>query len=150
MRTQVERIGALSKGGPSAGGDRWRASLFGPAYSSDNAGDGPRVKNGVPSTLSDEPSRGGSPVMSSRDRALMRNHIIAAKAHNSNANQEVLVVLTQLQFARKLTQFRAHKKNCPLDRRLTLEKFIQDFPFNDVHCLEEPPVWDFFETMVYR
>ena len=54
VRTLVDRIEALSKGGPSAGGDKWRASLFGPAYSSDNAGDDPRVRNGVSPTLSDQ------------------------------------------------------------------------------------------------
>ena len=73
VRTQVERNETLSKGGSSAGGDKWRASLFGPAYGSDNAGDGPRVRNGV------------SPTLSDRDKRSMISHIKGARIHNNDA-----------------------------------------------------------------
>ena len=125
MRTQVERIEALSKGGPSAGGDKWRASLFGPAYSSDNAGDGPRVRNNV------------SPTLSERDKRSMISHIKGARIHNSDATQCEWVITNQHQFARKLAEYRAYKAARLTTRRCSLEQYILQFPFNDVHCLGE-------------
>ena len=67
VRERVNKIVTLSKGGPSVGGDKCRANLFGSAYSSDNAGDGPRVRNGV------------SPTLSDRDRGGMMSHLRAAR-----------------------------------------------------------------------
>ena len=101
------------------------SKFFGPAYSSDNASDGPRVRNGV------------SPTLSDRDKKSMISHIKGARIHNSDATQCEWVIPNEHQFARKLSEYRAYKAARPTTRRRSLEQYILQFPFKDVHCLGE-------------
>ena len=112
VRERVSKIEALIVGGPRAGGDKWRASLFGPAYSSDNAGDGPKVRNGV------------SPTLSDRDKRSMMSHIKGARIHNSDATQCEWIIPNQHQFARKLAEYRAYQAARLTTRRCSLERYI--------------------------
>ena len=67
----------------------------------------------------------------------MMSHLRAARTHNSDATQCEWVIPNQHQFARKLAEHRAYKAAHLTTRRCSLEQYILQFPFIDVHCLGE-------------
>ena len=97
---QRRRSGLLAS--PTSTGDEWRPRPFGPGYSSDNAGDGPRDRKKVKADCEEEkdPLDG----MSQRDKALMLAHIAAVRTQNSEGGNWRFEP-TRHQFCRKLAEF---------------------------------------------
>ena len=118
----------------------WKPRPFGPEYSSDNAGDGPRDRKKVKADCEEEkdPLDG----MSQRDKALMLAHIAAVRTQNSEGGNWRFEP-TRHQFCRKLAEFRASKTRKP--RYADIEQYIQQHPFVDQHCISEPQRSDVFK-----
>ena len=117
----------------------WKPRLFGPEYSSDNAGDGPRDRKKVKADCEEEKDLPEG--MSQRDKALMLAHIAAVRTQNSEGGNWRFEP-TRHQFCRKLAEFRASKSRTV--RYVDIEQYIQHHPFVDQHCISEPPRSDVF------
>jgi len=129
IRKEMERRWSYFPANLPSTGDDWRSRLFGPEYSSDNAGDGPKGRKRLkPSKEAREEDYDDTLGMPLRDRRLL-------KAHRSKVNQQInegqtgRIIPTRQQFCKKLAQLRTSSWN---PNEADIEQYIQQHPFTDL------------------